>query len=618
VLENYATGTFLASGDLPACSNSINCTDAASYGRYPQVDLAGDVMIDPAGGALFTGAIGPARSAPSGGEVRSASTGQVLATISGQFWRYQLASDGSYITTVSDKALTVYTPSGQQLFSLPGLYRTASAFSTPSAINLIFLTCPGDPPVCPSPGGTSVIETIAVPGGSPSAGPPFQGTFYAWFQDGARFMTTLGTTVYIYSSAGAQLDSKTVQPFNQAGTAQGPWWWTYDENSNINIYEVGAAAPTVIAGSPFLEPVFVSSATTLGVMEGPGVGGTRVRVIDLSGASPVSTLYTTTAGALSAYAATSATAWVTGDINGVVFDGASVEGQPRFLTLGAVQSIAAGGTYYSVATASGQIQYFNASTNASVGTIDFPSSRLAMSSDGSVLAAASGDFLGANPGSALPNSSVNVYTLPAGTLLNSFAYSSVVSVNISLSSSGTVLAQMPSNTSGCAAAAAAVTGGAPIWCDTTGAIDKVELSPDGTLVAASTQRFSSPNPTTSIYQNGTFVTTVPGWIVGWLDNSTFLVDNYQVSAAPPNDTVYLGNIIYNANGTMISKPSLPEAVDDVVIASDEVYSPANNILYSVTTNAPIWMSANPSSGIGAASPSQVVCTSETLVLAQLP
>jgi hypothetical protein len=270
---------------------------------------------------------------------------------------------------------------------------------------------------------------------------------------------------------------------------------------------------------------------------------------------------------------------VAGDIDGVNIDGASLASQPRFLTLGAVQSIAAGSGYYSVATASGQIRYFNASTNASAGTIDFPSSTLTMSSDGTALAATLGNFIGVGQ----PDASVNVYSLPAGTLINNLPYSSPEGVSISLSGSGTVLAQLPPNVSTCGATAVAVTGGAPIWCDTTGTVNKVQLSPDGTLVAASSRYDSSPKPTTSIYKNGILTTSVPGWVVGWLDNAQLLVDNYQIDVAPPNNTVYLGNIVYSSQGSVLANPALPEARDFRVISAVTVYSPAQNTIYSLTT-----------------------------------
>jgi hypothetical protein len=619
VLQDYASAAIHASGDLPACSNQFNCNDqcfatSCSYSTttyylfYPLVDLAGDTMIGPLPGGQITYATGQVVSAPSGVEIRQASTGQVLATIPGQFWWYQLAADGSYVITASDTSLTAYTTAGHKLFSVPGMYRTALAFSAPNAIQIAFLSCPGNPAVCPSPGGTKVIETIPLATGTPSATAPFQGTFYAWFQDGARFLTTLGSTVFAYSSAGVQLASTPLQPLQHFGTAQGPWWWA-DGGGGLNVYKVGGGAPT--AFSVYGE--IVSSGPTLGVIPPNSGAGNQVTVIDLSGATPVSATHTTPTGDVTAYAAASATTWLAGDLNGVVVDGTSLAGTTRFLTLGAVQSIAAGSAYFSVATSSGQILSFNAGTNAAAGTIDFASRTLATSADGSVLATATGYFLFDQVPS---NANVNIYSVPTGAPINSFTYSSSAGPAISLSGSGSVLSQVPSNNPACAAQAVAVTGGGPLWCDTTGNIDKAQLSPDGTLVAASTERFSSPNPITSIYKNGVLTTSVPGWIAGWLDNTRFLVDNYQVSVVPPANTVYLGNIVYSSQGSALSTPALPEAPDSRVISADAVYSPTMNTIYSVTTSAPIWMSGNSSTGLGDASGSQVVFTSGTLVLSQ--
>jgi hypothetical protein len=615
VLQDYASGSILASGDLAACSNPFNCNDITvlnAYGvHYPTVDLAGNTMVDPIpGGASTTCCAG---HAPGGVEIREASTGQVLATIAGQFWWYQLAADGSYLVTASDTSLTAYSRSGQKLFSLPGLYRTATVFSTSTTVEVAFLNCPGNPPMCPGKSGTNVIETIPVASGSPSATAPFQGTFYAWFQDGARFLTTLGSTVYTYSAAGAQVDSAVVAPFRLAGTAPGSWWWTLSNSTGLSVYKVGSGATPAFT-LPQAPATIVSSGPTLGAFAGGDDPNNQLTVIDLSGATPVSAAYTTPTGGLGAYAASSAALWVAGDMNGVVIDGASLGGQPRYLTLGAVQSIAAGSSFYSVATASGQIRYFDAGTNTLAGTINFPTSALAASSDGTVIAAklAFFSYFSGPP----PTGSVNIYSLPSAAQINSFPFSFGFAPAISLSASGTVLGQVTCNYSGCIGAANAVTGGATLWSDTTGKLDRARLSPDGTLVATSTQRFSTPSPVTSIYQNGVLGTSAPGWIVGWLDNTTLLVDNYQVSATPPNDTVYLGNIVYSAAGTVISKPSLPETLDYTVITSDAVYSPSKNIIYSLTTSAPAWMSASRSSGIGAASASQVVFTSATLVLAQ--
>src|SRR5208283_5052237 len=147
----------------------------------------------------------------------------------------------------------------------------------------------------------------------------------------------------------------------------------------------------------------IPSGTTIGLFS---ADTEQLTVIDLSGATPVSTTYMLPIDDVSAYAATSASSWLVGNQYGVILDGASLAGQPRYLTLGQASSIAAGTGYFSVATASGEILYFDASTDVMLGTINFLSSQLSMSSDGTVLAAAATASPLQNP----PDTSVNVYS----------------------------------------------------------------------------------------------------------------------------------------------------------------------------------------------------------------
>jgi hypothetical protein len=353
----------------------------------------------------------------------------------------------------------------------------------------------------------------------------------------------------------------------------------------------------------------VPSGTTIGLFS---FSTDQLTVIDLSGATPVSTTYTVPIDDLSAYAAISASSWVVGNEHGVIFDGASFAGQPRYLTLGQASSIAAGTGYFSVATASGQILYFDASTDTMVGTINFASSQLSMSSDGTVLAAASTYLDIQNP----PNSTVNVYSLPSANLINSFPFASAAPVEISLSGSGTVLAMVPSSTSGCDAEAIAVTGGAPIWCATTGAPNTVQISPNGSLVAASTAP-ARGGTTTSIYTNGTLTTTVNGWVVGWLDNTRLLADQFGQQNMIPNP-VYLGADIFNSSGTNLGAAPIPQLQTLQPVTSDSTYSPQTNTILSLTTGATLWASADAAKGDGegAITGSQVIFGSGVLVLAQ--
>ena len=381
VLQAYGSGAILASGE-GAC---VNCTPVTAWFVYPPVDIAGPTAID---------------NTPSGIEIRSAASGQLLATIPGQFSWFKLASDGSYIATGSTAALSAWSTSGQPLLSLAGDYSKAVVFSAPGQVQVAL-----------GPVGANVIQTVSVPGGSASVSPAFQGAFNTWFVDGTGFLTSLGNTIWTYSSAVVQMNITPVSSLGSLG-GEGNYFWNY--NNSINIYQVGGGISPVFTASSVNAEYFIPSGTTIGVVYGEEytLNTNQLAVIDLSGAMPVSTSYTVPIADLSAYAAVSAGLWVVGNEQGVIFDGASLAGQPRYLTLGQVSSIAAGTGYFSVATASGQIFYFNASTDAMVGTINFLSSQISMSSDGTVLAASSISPDIQNQ----PNSTVNLYSLPSANL----------------------------------------------------------------------------------------------------------------------------------------------------------------------------------------------------------
>jgi hypothetical protein len=524
----------------------------------------------------------------------------VLATIPGVFSWFQLASDGSYITTGGPTALTAWNTSGQAIATQAGDYSKASVFSAPGQIQVAL-----------GPSGQNVIQTIAVPSGSSTVSPAFQGTFNTWFVDGAGFLTVLENTTWVYSSTAVQQNAMVLTGGRLGG--EGPFFWNIT-GSSIDIYQVGgSSSPIFTAGIGEVEYT-IPSGTTIGLVNGVELtqSTNQLQVIDLSGATPtLSTTYSAPIGDLSAYAAITAGSWVVGNEQGVVFDGASLTGQPRYLTPGQATSIAAGTEYFSVATASGQIFYFNASTDATLGTIDFASSQLSMSTDGTVLAAAPmfPDF------HTPADSGVNVYSLPSATLVNNFTGGG--GALIALSGSGTVLA---ATNLGCAAEAITVASGTQILCVTAGSPNTAQVSPNGTLVAVS----SGPDPgaTTDIYTNGTLTTAVPGWVLGWLDNTRLLVEQFGVDTdLPGNVPFYESTLIFSSSGTNLGGASIPQLQTLQVLTSDSIYSQQTNTIISVTTGATGWASADPicqasCPNAGAVSGSQVIFASGALVLGQ--
>jgi putative Ig domain-containing protein len=578
-LQDYTSGATLASGN-GACTQQT-CSAVLAQFVYRPVDVAGTTAVD---------------TTPTGIEIRSTSDGHVLGTITGMFTWMQLASDGSYVSTGSNTALTVWNTSGQALFNRSGDYSKALVFSAPGRVQVAL-----------GPAGQNVIETDTVPADTPSVSPAFSGTFDAWFQDGSSFLTNQGTAVWVYSNTATQRALTTVANASFLGGV-GNWIWSITDGG-VDVYQVGQSSPAFSAS--YTEGFVVASGTTLGVVNSDT--SSQVTVVDLSSAALASHAYTVPLASLSAFAAASPSTWIVGTTPGVMFDGASIGGSARYLALGHAQSIAAGSTgYFAVATASGQILYFNASTGAQAGTINFSSSQLSMSADGTVLAAA---WEYPQQDVPPPNATVNVYSLPSGTVTSTFAYTKPTEQSVSLSASGTLLALVPSNVAGCGAAVVPASGsGSPIYCDTSNSISRLQLSPDGALIAAAPD--ARPEISTSIYKNGVLAAAVPGWGVGWLDNSRLLVNDYVFQDQNPIP-MYSGAQIFNSSGTNLGSSAVPLLTSLVPVTTNAVYSAQLNAISSLTSGQPTWASGDPIlDGVGAITSLQVVFASGNYVLAQ--
>lgn len=602
VLWDYASATSLASGDSGCttftCPYPGNFADPGNY-----ADLKGAVAVV---------------ETPTSLEVRSIVDGHVLSTISGPPSWWQLATDGSYITGGTSAGLTVWNTSGGVVFTRAGDYSKAVAYAAPSQVQ-----------VAKGAAGQSVIETIAVPAGTTSTSPSFQGQFSTWFGDGQRFLTSLSGTVWVYSNAAAQLDVTTLP--TQWLNAEvilggfGKWFWGYVLNplpnssqGGINIYAVGAS--TSPAASYPQSLAAVPSGSTLGLIDATV---DQVSVIDLSGTTLAQhdfTVRNAYNSSSSTYSAINSTQWMVGNVWGVVMDPSQTPAAPRCFSLGNVLSIAANSNRIAVSTASGSIQYFDA-TGIRQGTIGFTGSYLQLSADGNTLAAAAGvpgdnDRSGGIIAEGIlydPDRSINLYTLPGSTPTSTLPYTFGTypyPTDFTLSGSGTVLAMTLFN--GLAAygngsylgQVIAVPGGAPIWSDTTvpsgpassggDYSQPIALSPDGTLIAVSDvpgvgNAQAGVTSFTEIIKNGTVVATVPGGVATWLDNNRLLVTVYL---SDPIQPVYSAANIYDSTGQLVSSPPLPEIDDYQVASTNTIYSATKGSIYSLTDGSVQWKSAN--------------------------
>ena len=413
ILWNYAAGTQVAAGN----NAPILPINGGSLPEVAPVGMEGATVVF---------------QTPTGLEVRSAASGKVLSEIvTNPVW-WELAADGSYVCAGNAAELTAWSPSGTVLFTIPGDYSHAVVYAAASQIQIGV-----------GPAGANVIQTVSVPAGAATLSPAFQGRFQSWFTDGGRFFSAVlsstgPSTWWVYSPLAVQQDLFMLK--TNSLTGEGPWYWSCT-GSVIALYAVGAAGtPTsTYSGSQALsagKTVLIVSAAT----------SSQVTLLDLSGGSPVATNYTlpiSPSAYASAYAATSSATWVLGNQFGVLLDGASVATQARYLTYGAPLSISGSTNNVTIATASGRVLTFNPATGALLGTIEARVDKVAVSSDGSALAALE---LGSAYGAFFPASTANtltMYALPAGTMSATFSATPTDPlVDMTLSESGTVLGQI--------------------------------------------------------------------------------------------------------------------------------------------------------------------------------
>jgi hypothetical protein len=607
VLWHYANGAIITNGDSD-CVQSSACSMPG-----PLAALAGPTAVV---------------RTRSGFEVLSAASGVLAANISASPSWWSLAADGTYIVAGSVTSLSAWSPSGQLLVSRAGNYSSAIGYASPGAIRIGL-----------GPAGANAIETVSVPGGTDTISSSFNGQFNSWFADGSGFLTMAGATVLAYSNAALQ---ESVLP-SPAGTVhgQGHWIWTFT-GPTLNVYTL--TSPAVLAATYTFfnsgEGAAITSGSTIGVStRGVDAANGAFSVIDLSGTTPAKVDYTPPVSSsyyITGYAATSASQWLIGYQAGVLLDGASLSGTPRYLGYGQALNVAGSANQIAIATASGSILYFNATTLASEGAIQFPAGQLALSRDGSILAAVSTDLPGAPQ-------SVNIYAPPAASLLFSWTYPvsptnfGVQGISLSGSGSGTVLGQTLTNGM---QQVSPPTGGSPSYSIPVPGLPggaQVEgppqllLSPSGTLLANSPvgDPYYTPTPDNAnfganIYQSGTLLTAVSGWPVGWIDDTHLLVNTYQPDYWVDTTTDYVGCTIYNPTGQISGTCALPSVLSFQIVASDVLYALNLNAIVSISTGATLWMSGdavNPpnvtnSTYVSALAGKYVVFASGARVLAQ--
>jgi hypothetical protein len=258
--------------------------------------------------------------------------------------------------------------------------------------------------------------------------------------------------------------------------------------------------------------------------------------------------------------------------------------------------------------------FLDAATREQEGQIDFSSSQLRLSSDGTVLAAAANneDF------QYVTDRKVKVFALPSGAEIQSipYAYPGPLPQDIALSGSGQVLGKLVSTYSDRWAyrrEATPVGGGAEPWSDTVaGGSGRTEtedvtlhLSPSGARIAASDgSDFRSGG--TYLIENGSLVSAVQGGPLGWIDEDRLLLNRY----IPRRFTVpvYTTSVIVSPTGQVLHSVVLPEIRSFQTVDTNSIYSPRRNQIISLADGRILWSSPNtsPSRDQGAVTGTHVV------------
>jgi hypothetical protein len=509
--------------------------------------------------------------------------GHLLSTIPlGSNVAFGLARDGSYAWGASSTGVTAWSPAGSQVASRSGNYASAKIFGAPSELRIAL-----------GPAGASVVERVAVPGGASTVTPAFSGTFQSWFLDGDRFLTSLGTTVWVYASDGTQVQVA-APPVVTGLAGQGNYFWVHDDggypNYPIYVFAVGGGtSPIAQLTTQVSTDVFaLPNDTLVAFEEGPAS-------VDLFQLGPTTTRTTVSVPAAfeMIVAGDSAGRWAIGNRVGVL----SFQGTTRdplevgLLGCGQAMSVAGSDSSAAVGTASGKILVFDTASRTILEQVtNFASAHVALSADGKVLAATDGAYAA----NYLPWFDLDVYALPGLSLIGSWPSSDGFNTDFRMARNGSRI--------GRAVGIALAVNFERHVSDVSGAIDLIDdtglrptprLSPSGGYIALpDVERMAAS--TTRIYHDATLVTAVPGYGVAWLDDDTLLVQSY---VNVPGDVIpHLDHTtLYSNQGTVVGTPttSLPEIGDLDVVSPTQVLSHTDSNIYDVTTGARVWTGGIP-------------------------
>jgi hypothetical protein len=500
------------------------------FGRWILWDVtAGTIMST---GSDFIGAEGNVfATGTTPVTLRSLSTGAMITTLNvANYWNAVLARDGSYLYTTSkaDGSLTVWsTTNGLPLFTKGGANYAAfdgdcAIYAAPNELRIVR--------------NNSSVETLAVPSGSSNIQGSFTGIIGRWFEDGQRFLMQSLPDLQVRDKTGANLGLipnvlTSQKPCGNAG-GYGDNLWVRDP-SNIATYTVGGNGSATLVYSLMVgEPsVYAFHDSALWFSN---------KFIDLTKAPPNATVVKpipfevlpdlpSGGGALSVDANGN---WARGDRKGRVLVRDGSVGDWKALGCGFAFGVGASQAMVWVPTAVGQLLSID-TKNQTMSATPTNADQVLVNDVGYGLTTSNA------PNGVRFDTTVDVVATGNWSKLQTITRSNVAAIRIALAKSSDVWG-------------AVITPG-PEWfvrdsknnllasgMDTVDVIDALPLaiSPNGT-------RFLLwANNNVRLYKGSTPLATIPGQIIGWLDDNSFLVQQVATYA-------------YDKDGNSLGARSLP-------------------------------------------------------------
>ncbi|WP_438010400.1 hypothetical protein WME89_18250 [Sorangium sp. So ce321] len=478
-------------------------------------------------------------------ELRNAADGSLVAAISGLYGIAGLASDGSYAwATRSGGIITVWSRAGDEVLSAT-LEVYGEVHAAPDALRIASRST-----------ATPGVQVVPIDGSPPSITPAFAGTFHAWSQDGARFLTTTGNTVRVYSKTGVQESIVNLPEIDELA-ATGDYLWTHSTSSfpgyPLKIYRIGGGNVPVARYESNGGATVVPTERAIGVFTSDSP---KLAVVDLGGSEVTRTEHAVAVHDLTVAHIDGGLRWAVGSSPGAISQKGTVTDPDATGTLGCGASNLGGSASgkVAIATAAGTILLYDTADLDAGPTASVPlnSARVRLSADGRVLAARATES-----DTYVDYKDLRIFSLPDGAEVASLD-SDFPLLDFSLSSSGTTLGRTYKDSTvarGGTRIVSDVSGETVVYQDT-GLQPVPVISPDGRHFLLTDEATATGCGFTQFYVNGVLVNAVPGCAVGWLDDTHALVQTYTDDDWN-NRWEYRASTIYDELGNPIATPPLP-------------------------------------------------------------